>query len=102
MRRLLRPRLHVLPLLALSALGCGVSKPASTGDSGAVGLTLQVTPGLTLNTAAYAISGPGGFSRSGSVDETHSSMLSALISALPAGGGFTILVTATASDGATQ
>jgi Lamin Tail Domain len=80
-------------------LGCS---PRGADDVGGVGLALQVAPGVSLGSVSYSITGPGGFARSGAFDESHSTTLSATIGGLPAGDGFAVALSATASDGATQ
>ncbi|HKY40294.1 MAG TPA: PKD domain-containing protein [Polyangiaceae bacterium] len=106
--------------LTILALGfCGVTSLAMTscgqggdqGDSpsssneetaGAVDLALQLGNGTILNSASYTITGPGGFSKTGSIDVSRSNRLSARISGLPAGTGFSISVTAATTDAATN
>lgn len=65
--------------------------------TGSVGFELEVA-GVTLHNVAYAISG-NGFSKQGDVDVSHSPTLSAVIGGIPAGDGFTIIITATSPDG---
>jgi uncharacterized protein YjiK len=71
-------------------------------DIGSVGLSLQVAPGTTLNSVSYTITGPSSFSRAGTIDVSHSSTVSAILSNLPAGTGFSITFTGTSTDGTTQ
>ena len=96
---------HGLPIFALAAAvassGCG-SVPSSSGDLGAIGLALQVGPGMALGSVSYSITGPGGFARSGNLDVSNSTTLTAVIGSLPAGTGFTIVLDATTTDGATH
>jgi hypothetical protein len=81
--------------------GCDTSRSsrpnAESVDS--VEMDLDLAPGIIINSASYTIAGPGGFSRTGALDVSHSTKLSALIAGLPAGKGFTITVTATSTDG---
>src|SRR5260221_10929219 len=88
-------------LLALALLaGCATSSHKGEGvDS--IELNLDVAPGVTLNSATYVITGPGGFQRTGTIDISESTKLSATIAALPAGNGFTITITTTSVDGKT-
>ncbi|HSY38117.1 MAG TPA: lamin tail domain-containing protein, partial [Polyangia bacterium] len=67
-----------------------------------MGIALQLAPGISLNSVAYAISGPAGFTRSGSVDVSQSATVSATIGGLPAGTGFTIALTSADTSGSTQ
>jgi hypothetical protein len=73
---------------------------ASEDTTGTVAMNLDVATGVSIDSASYSITGPNGFTRSGSIDLSHSSTLSAIISGLPAGNGFNISITATSSDGA--
>ncbi|MET0794474.1 MAG: hypothetical protein ABW061_23330 [Polyangiaceae bacterium] len=89
---------------ALAACSADPSSPSSEADgdrSSSIGLELQLAPGLTLNQANYVIVGPGGFSRSGAINVSNSSTLSAVISGLPAGIGYSITLTGSATDGNT-
>jgi phospholipase C len=72
------------------------AQPESLGE---VSLDLQVGFGVTLNTVTYAITGPNGFSRTGSIDVSHSSTVSAIISGLPFGVGYQISLNGTTTDG---
>ena len=94
-----------VPALSCSSVGNTSSEPSDSvnnaGDTGTVGLELQVGPGLTVNTVAYTITGPAGFSQTGSIDVSHSTTLVATIGGLPAGTGYGISLSATATDGAT-
>ncbi len=67
---------------------------------GEVGLNLNVG-GVTLNSVNYVISGPSGFSKTGTLELGKSTTLSATIGGLPAGTGYSITVTSTATDGST-
>ena len=81
--------------------GCS-APPASSPpgvQTGAVALALGA--GLSVASVAYAITGPNRFTKSGSIDVSHSAQLSAIVSGLPAGIGFTITLHAAASDGRT-
>jgi hypothetical protein len=69
--------------------------------AGRVSLALQVAPGIVLNSATYQITGPGGFAKSGSIDLSVASAFSAIIGGLPAGNGYSISLTSTATDGTT-
>jgi phospholipase C len=79
----------------------GASLGSSSGDIGDVAMELQLATGVSLNTVAYTVSGPGGFSRTGTLDVSHSNTVSGVLSGLPTGTGFTISLTGTATDGTT-
>ena len=88
---------------ALSGIACS---PRGTGSAvvqndgtGSATIALQVPGGLTINTVTYSITGPAGFSQSGSIDVSHSTTVSTVIGGLPAGDGYSITLNATATDG---
>jgi hypothetical protein len=93
-----------LALLALvSTEGCGSFEKPPTADNaeGAVGLYLQLAPGLKLDKINYAISNPSGYSKSGVLELGGSNTLTAQIGGIPAGAGYSITLSGTASDGKT-
>jgi uncharacterized protein YjiK len=106
MSRLLRSSLIAL-LGSASALTLGCSSdpgPASGAEgrgenAGSVGLSLVLASGRAVSSVSYTITGPGGFARSGTIDTTKSSAISATIAGLPAGNGFAITLDATTTDG---
>jgi phospholipase C len=75
----------------------GDTKPPS--DLGQVTFDLQVGVGVTLNTVTYAITGPAGFSRTGTIDVSHSATISAVITGLPFGTGYQIMLHGTTTGG---
>jgi hypothetical protein len=88
---------------ALSAIGCS---PRGTGAAavqsrytGSAGIALQIGGGVTVNTMAYSITGPGGFSQAGSIDVSHSTTASVLVGGIPAGTGYSVTLNGTATDG---
>ncbi|MES1209658.1 MAG: hypothetical protein ABUS79_27290, partial [Pseudomonadota bacterium] len=92
---------------ALATMGCSPraadgSAALSRDNTGRASIALQLAPGLSVATATYAITGPAGFSRSGSVDVSRSSTLTVLVGNLPAGIGYHVTLTSTASDGTTS
>jgi acid phosphatase len=102
--KLLPALLVVAPLLSL---GCsdpqgGRGGSQSMGDVGSVAVALQLAPGATLNSVSYQITGPNAFSKSGTIDLTHSSSLSAVISGLPAGTGYSMTLNGTTVEGGTM
>src|SRR5262245_43617480 len=95
--------------LALSSYtfvtGCNGRPGASSiqGDStGSVQVALQLADGRTIQSASYTITGPNGFTRTGSINVASSNTLSATIGTIPAGAGYQISITATTTDGATS
>jgi hypothetical protein len=106
-------RTHKLTILALgmagfaclsgcSSEGRNLKPTASDGATGEVNLALGLANGTTLASASYVIIGPAGFSRSGSLDVSKSSQLTALVGGIPAGNGFSITISATSTDGSTS
>ncbi len=85
-------------------IGCGGHTSNGTGVQGDVGaIKLSLMGGTVAFTAFdYTITGPGGFSKPGSIDVAASATLAATIGGLPAGTGFTIAMTGSSIDGATQ
>jgi hypothetical protein len=102
----------VLNFLALGAVGlstmvgCDTASPgtgggsASDGTTGSVALALQAAPGVTLSTFTYAISGPNSYA--GTINVAGSSTVSAVISNIAVGSGYTLALTATSADGLTS
>jgi hypothetical protein len=89
---------------AASLVGCQdnedrVGSPASNEPVGAIGLELQAAPGFVLNTVSYTITGPAGFTKTGTIDVSNSTKITALISSLPAGKGFSITLSGNAVGG---
>jgi hypothetical protein len=75
---------------------------SDSNQSGELGLALQLQPGITINTVTYSITGPGTFTKTGSIDVSNSTTISTVIGAIPAGTGGSITLSATTADGATQ
>jgi phospholipase C len=73
--------------------------PVSDDSLGSVRLALSAG-GATFNAFTYNISG-NGFSKMGSIDVSQSSVLSAVISGIPAGMGYSITINGTSTDGNT-
>ena len=83
---------------SLAACDGGSSKRA--GDVGSLKMALDVASGITVNTISYVIMGPGNFTpKTGTIDVSHSSAISADISPLPQGMGFSISLSATSQQG---
>jgi hypothetical protein len=99
-----------LTLLALAAsalvTACGgepdPARPTTEADAGSIGLKLVLPTGAAINAVSYAITGPGGFSKTGSLDVSHSKGVSGIIGALPAGNGYSITLSASTADGSTS
>ncbi len=97
-------RATILTILSSTAFvvgSCGAERSTSTTNNaglGSVDIAL-VQGGVTLTTVNYSISGPGGFSKTGSINVASSNTVSAVIGGLPAGTGYTIALTGTGTDG---
>jgi hypothetical protein len=96
-----RTSLFVLAL-ACAPLACSDGSPGGTAvdQNGNVELGLT-TGGVSIASVAYTITGPGGYSKSGTIDVSGSSTVSTLIGAIPAGNGYSITLSATPTSGAT-
>lgn len=91
-----------------STLGCsGSGDEASAPTSGSqesvgkLGLALQLASGAIINSASYTITGPAGFTKTGTIDLSSATKLTATIGGLPAGTGYTITLSATTTNGTT-
>ncbi|MEI9938690.1 MAG: hypothetical protein WDO69_15840 [Pseudomonadota bacterium] len=104
-------RTEKLSILALgfcsitAIAGCGdqsngTNAPASASESssGELSLDLQLANGSTLNSATYTIVGPNSFTKTGTIDLTSATKLSATIGGLPAGTGYSITISGTTTD----
>ncbi|HVW29277.1 MAG TPA: lamin tail domain-containing protein [Polyangiaceae bacterium] len=97
----------LLGTVATLTSGCStdsefVSDSASNPGLGSIGLSLQLASGATLNSVSYTITGPSRFSRTGTLDVSQSTILTATIGDLPAGSGFSIALDGTTTDGGTH
>lgn len=63
------------------------------------GVALQIAPGVALASAGYAITGAGGFSRTGMFDVSNSASVSGVVPGLPAGTGYTVTLSGAAAGG---
>jgi hypothetical protein len=96
-------RIAILVSGFLSAALTACSPPPSThdGDTGTIGLSLQVAPGVTINTISWSITNAGsGFTQSGTVNVQNSNAIRFQVGGLPAGAGYAINLNATSVDGA--
>ena len=82
--------------------GCNGRQPISIEQegNGTVTLDLRLPDGRLIQTANFTITGPNGFSRTGTINVGNSSTLTATIGGLPAGSGFLITLSAITTDGA--
>jgi hypothetical protein len=100
-------RTFLAAILSLGALtlgsGCGGDHSVTPGDQSGLGSidVALVAGGVTVNTVSYAIMGPNNFSQSGPLNVSASASISGIIGGLPAGMGYSISLTATATDGTT-
>jgi hypothetical protein len=102
--------LNKMTMLALgiggvgSILGCNDSGGALESDdsTGEVGIALQLPSGTIIQSASYSITGPLGFARTGLIDVSASTKLTALIGGIPAGKGYQVSLKATTTDGNTS
>src|SRR5450432_4509333 len=91
-----------LGTFATLSSGCSTDTgSASKSNVGTIGLALQLASGTSLNSLSYTITGPSSFSRTGTIDTSHSATVTAVIGGLPAGTGFSIALDGTATDAAT-
>ena len=103
--RMLTPLLFGALSAAACLGGCGSpDAPGSQGNNdsntaGSVGLSLLLQPGVSLNTIGYTITGPSGFTRTGSIDVSNSTTVSAVISGIPFGTGYQISLRGMSADG---
>src|SRR5437016_5217801 len=94
-------------LFAAAALGAsaaivGCSRHAGPSDDvGAVTVALTLSPGVTVNTVTYAITGNGITAITGSIDVTNSTHATALVGGVAAGNGYLLSMDATSTDGLT-
>jgi hypothetical protein len=88
---------------AVPFAGCksGSGSASSAQGIGSVSLALELAPGLSIASVSWVITGPGGFTKTGSIDVSSSQTLSALISGLPAGAGYQNTATPTPNYAAT-
>ena len=97
-----RPRFFycALACLATASTACSDHGPASEqtseGTTGKLDVALDLAPGVTLSTVSYSITGPGGFTKTGSFDVTSSTTITATIGPIPADTGYTVTLSTTA------
>jgi hypothetical protein len=88
---------------ATALVGCGnlpadqANENGGNADVGSVSLALQLSPGVSVNSFSYSITGPT--ARAGSIPVSSSSTVSTLVSGLSAGPGYAASLSGTATDG---
>src|ERR1041384_7978578 len=83
-------------VMAIATLAAGCSAESADQAMGTVSMDLQIAPGITINTVNWTITNAGtGFNRSGVTTVRFSNLISFQTSAIPAGSGYTITLTAT-------
>lgn len=89
-----------LPFVAAGCSGAHSAGQATEGSehAGDVSLALQLGSGATLTSASYTIIGPASFSKSGSIDVSQSTTISATIAGIPAGSGYSVTLSASTAD----
>jgi len=95
-------RAAAILLCAASTIGAGATGCSGQEDapaSSTVRFQLDLGGGVTLTSVDYMLTGPNGFSRSGSLAVGASSNVTATFQDLPKGQGYNIRVRGTASDG---
>lgn len=91
--------------LAFVVTGCGAEGAQPTERSGERAgegsLELQLASGAVLSSVSYTITGPASFSKTGSIDVSHSTKIKTTIAGIPAGNGYSITLSASSVDGGT-
>ena len=103
-RRVLKMRTLALAFCGYTSLtACsgvqGTPAPESNELAGTADFALQLAGGQTVNSVSFAIVGPNGFTKAGTIDLSSATKLSATIGGLPAGSGYSINLTANTTDG---
>ena len=101
------PVFNLVAVMALSSL-VGCNGGASTGPNGgpsddgigSVKLALQLAPGVSISSFAYAISGPASYS--GTINVASSTTVGAVIGNIAAATGYSLTLTGTSTDGTTS
>jgi hypothetical protein len=94
-----------LAVAAASSSGCSSASPPNTSAGervGSVGMSLQVAPGITINTVTWTVTNTATqFSETGTVSTQFSNSVSFQVGGLPTGSGYSIALTGTSTDGTT-
>jgi hypothetical protein len=84
-------------VIAASMIGC--TGDAADDTTGSIGMELQIAPGVTISTVNWKIINVNtGFTKSASVNVRSSNTLQFLAGGIPAGTGYTIMLTAASID----
>jgi hypothetical protein len=84
------------------ATGCGQAPDARELDlRGATSQAFEVSPGVTVSTATYRVTGPGGFASAGTVAVGSTAFVTVTLAGVPVGTGYDVELSAMASDGVT-
>jgi hypothetical protein len=89
------PRSHrhlsiLLSVISVSCvLGCegGIDEHGGVGGPGRGGVALQISPGVNVTSATYAIHGPNGFSTTGTLTVGATANVTVNVTGLPVGTG---------------
>lgn len=89
--------------LLLAAACSGSDSPPDSEQavesSGSLDLGLDVEQGVTVSSASYTLTGPGGYSRNGTIDLSSATKLSATLGGIPAGNGYSVSISLASTDG---
>jgi hypothetical protein len=80
--------------------GCAAHESIE-GPTGSVGVELNLGGGVMVTSASYSVTGPNGFTTSGTVAVGNSPNVSVVLQSVPVGNGYIISLSALASDGIT-
>ena len=75
------------------------SRSSEAVTTGTIDLSVKVPTGITLNSANYTLVGPNSFSQTGTITISHTTAISATITGVPAGSGYTISLVGISADG---
>jgi hypothetical protein len=106
---MIRTKARSALFVAVAVLGSGAAivncsrAPSSHDDVGSVNVALTLSPGVTINTVTYAITGNGIAQINGSIDVTNATTATALVPGIPANPNpYTVTMDATSTDGMTM
>jgi hypothetical protein len=91
-------------IVAAGAVSCstgsGSSESSSSGgDVDSVGMELRIGRTTQINKVNYTLTGPNGFSRTGSIDVSKSREIETSIKSVPVGSPYTLALSASSTDG---
>lgn len=94
----------VLPAVAISffSLGCGSTSATDANRAGAAGQALGLSPGVTVTSGTYVVTGPQAFQKTGTVTIGSSANVPVSLTQIPVGNGYRIEIDAVASDNETE